>query len=281
MRLAVANDTETLHRLADPLAEHDIHAEHVSLRGTATPLTDPGLAAFDAGFVFPGRIPEGGVLDSILRVPWLNDRETILTSRNKAAVIARLAAADIPVPESILVSHPTDTADLVDAVDRLDTPVVIKPNSATRGVGVAKVHDTDSLLGVTDYLDLVHDYRATADKTFLVQEFLPDAVDYRVMVLDGDYAGAVERRLPAEGDGWKHNVHRGADATSIDLDGGLRALAERVAAVLDIDFLGVDLLVTDDRAVVTETNARPTVDSLEKYEPDFLDRLADLLRELD
>jgi ribosomal protein S6--L-glutamate ligase len=37
--------------------------------------------------------------------------------------------------------------------------------------------------------------------------------------------------------------------------------------------------VTDDRVVVGETNARPTVDDAEKYEPDFYDRLADLVRE--
>ncbi|GGL69393.1 ATP-grasp domain-containing protein [Halocalculus aciditolerans] len=280
MRLAVANDTETLHRLSDPLAERDIYAEHVSLSRTVTALSDPGVDDFDAGFVFPGRIPEGGVLQSVLGVPWLNSREAVLTSRNKAAVTARLARAGVPVPDSVVVSHPTETEDLTAAVERFDPPVVIKPNSATRGVGVAKVHDTDSLLGVADYLDLVHDYRATADKTFLVQEFLPDAVDYRVMVLDGEYAGAVKRELPAEAEGWKHNVHRGATATAVDLDDDLRDLAESVADVLDIDFLGVDLLVSDDRAVVTETNARPTVDSFEKYEPDFLDRLVDLLRDL-
>jgi ribosomal protein S6--L-glutamate ligase len=40
----------------------------------------------------------------------------------------------------------------------------------------------------------------------------------------------------------------------------------------------VDLLVTDDRAVVAETNARPTVDAATKYVPDFYDRLAGLIR---
>jgi len=40
----------------------------------------------------------------------------------------------------------------------------------------------------------------------------------------------------------------------------------------------VDLLVTDDRAVVNETNARPTIDSATKYEPGFWDDLAALIR---
>jgi ribosomal protein S6--L-glutamate ligase len=57
-----------------------------------------------------------------------------------------------------------------------------------------------------------------------------------------------------------------------------RELAERTAEILDIDYLGVDLLVTDDGAVVNETNARPTIDAATKYEDGFWDRLAALIR---
>ncbi|HKL28084.1 MAG TPA: ATP-grasp domain-containing protein, partial [Natrialbaceae archaeon] len=201
----------------------------------------------------------------------------------KAGVLAACAAADLPVPQTTMVSNPVDDSAVAEALADFDAPVVVKPNSTTRGVGVVKVADPDSALGVTDYLDLVHDYRATGDKSFLLQAFLPDARDYRAMVLDGEYVGAVERRLGdpnanAEGDRWKHNVHRGAEATGVDLDDDRRELVERVADVLGIDFLGVDLLVTDDRVVVTETNARPTIDAATKYEPGFYDRLAALVR---
>jgi ribosomal protein S6--L-glutamate ligase len=144
------------------------------------------------------------------------------------------------------------------------------------------VPDLDSALGVTDYLDLVHDYRATGDRSYLLQEYLSGARDYRAMVVDGEYAGAVERRLPedARREGrWKHNVHRGAEAVGVDLPDEYRRLAERAAEALAIPFLGVDLLATDDRVVVSETNARPTVDAATKYEPGFYDRLAALIRD--
>ncbi|WP_436931293.1 ATP-grasp domain-containing protein [Halosimplex halobium] len=280
-RLAVATNAETYERMQGPLADRDIAVEHVRTRERTVHLTDPPWAEFDAGFVFPPRLMEGGVADAALAVPWVNDREAVLRSRNKAGVVARLAAADVPVPETVMVSNPADESDIVEAVEPLDSPVVVKPNSTTRGVGVAKAGDLDSLLGVVDYLDLVHDFRATGDKSFLVQEFLHDATDYRVMVLDGEYVGAVERRLPddalAAGQ-WKHNVHRGAEASRVDLDPELRELAERTADALDIPFLGVDLLVTDDRAVVNETNARPTIDDADKYADGFWDDLADLIR---
>jgi ribosomal protein S6--L-glutamate ligase len=280
LTLAVAHRAESFERMRGPLRERGVEARHLDYAERTLAIDDPPWDPddFDAGFVFPGRAMEGGVLDALLDVPWLNDREAVLTSRNKAGVLAELSREGVPVPESVLVSNPLDDPDreLGTAFERFDPPVVVKPNSTTRGTGVVKVDDPDSFLGVADYLELVHDYRATGDRSYLVQEYLPDARDYRAMVVEGEFVGAVERRLPEarRADGrWKHNVHRGATASGVELDGDLRALAERTAEVLDVSLLGVDLLVTDDRAVVNETNARPTIDEATKYEPDFYDRL--------
>lgn len=281
LRLAVATAAETYERMQQPLAERGIDATHVPTAQRTTPLNDTP-PAFDVGFVFPPRLAEGGVASARLDVPWVNDREAVLRSRHKGETLARLSRADLPVPKTVVVSNPADEADLRDTFDRFDPPVVVKPNSVTRGVGVAKVTDIDSFLGVCDYLDLVHDYRATGDRSFLVQEFLPEARDYRAMVVDGAFVGAVERRLPEDAlaaGQWKHNVHRGAEATGVDLPADRRDLVEEVAAVLDIPFLGVDLLESEGRVVVNETNARPTIDETTKYEPGFWDALAGLIRE--
>ncbi|WP_121821775.1 ATP-grasp domain-containing protein [Halostella salina] len=282
-RLAVVNREETFERMADPLAERGVEVVHVPVRERAIDLSGEDLPDVDAGFVFPGRTMEGAAVDALLDVPWLNDRDDVLTSRNKGGVIAELGSAGLPVPDTVMVSNPCDEDELVAAYERFDPPVVVKPNSATRGVGVAKVTDLDSFLGVVDYLDLVHDYRATGDKSFLVQEFLTGATDYRAMVVDGEYVGAVERRLPDEklaAGGWKHNVHRGAVAEGVDLPPELRELAAETAATLGIRFLGVDLLVSEERTVVNETNARPTIDAATKYRPGFYDRLAAAIRDL-
>jgi ribosomal protein S6--L-glutamate ligase len=288
--LAVATREETFDRMGDPLADHGVEIHGIQPKERTFDLSTRGeFEGFDAGFVYPPRIMEGAVIDARLSVPWVNDRAAVLTSRNKAGALATLEASGVPVPETVVVSDPVTERELREAFDRFDPPVVVKPNSATRGIGVTKVHDLDAFLGVCDYLDLVHDYRATGDKAFLVQEYLPEARDFRVMTIDGEYAGAVERRLPEPSrdvGGWKHNVHRGAEATGVSLgeegsetDQDLRGLAERTADALGIDWLGVDLLVSGDRAVVNETNARPTIDSETKYEPDFYDRLAGLIRD--
>ena len=283
LQLAVAHRAETFERMRGPLAERGIRARHVRCAERTLSLASPPWSPdeFDVGFVFPSRAMEGGVLDALLDVPWVNGREAVLTSRNKAGVLAALSRADVSVPESVFVSNPVDGADLREVFGRFDPPVVVKPNSTTRGTGIARADDLDSFLGIVDYLNLVHDYPATGDKSFLVQEFLPDARDYRAMVVDGAYVGAVERRLPdaaRDAGRWKHNVHRGAEAAGVDLPADLRRLAERAAAVLNVPLLGVDILVSGDRAVVNETNARPTIDAETKYEPGFYDRLAGLIR---
>ncbi|WP_251327884.1 ATP-grasp domain-containing protein [Haloplanus pelagicus] len=281
LRLAVTTRAETFDRLRDPLADRGIEVAHLAAEGRSIDLSTPPAERFDVGLVFPSCTQAGAALSALHDLSWVNGRETVLTSRNKGGVLATLGAADLPVPETTMIASPVDEDALAAAVADFSWPVVIKPNSTTRGTGVAKATDLDSLLGIADYLDLIHDYRATGDKTFLLQEYLPDARDYRVMVVDGAYAGAVERHLPeadrASGR-WKHNVHRGAAATGVDLSPELRDLAERAAAALDAPYLGVDLLVTDERVVVAETNARPTVDAATKYVPDFYDRLASLIR---
>jgi ribosomal protein S6--L-glutamate ligase len=282
--LAMANRAETFERLREPMADRGIRLVHTDPTERTLPL-GADAAPFgpddaDVGFVYPGRATEGDVLAAALSVPWVNGREAVLTSRNKAGVLARLARAGLPVPETVAVSNPADDEAVLAAAERIGYPLVVKPNSTTRGIGVAKATDPDTLLGITDYLDLVHDYRATGDKAYLLQAYVADATDYRVMVVDGEYAGAVERRLPADAlaaGHWKHNVHRGAEARGVELDPDLRDLAERVAAELSIPLLGVDLLVDADGAVVGETNARPTVDAATKYEPAFHDRLAALI----
>ncbi|MEF8774992.1 MAG: RimK family alpha-L-glutamate ligase [Haloarculaceae archaeon] len=281
LRMAVATDAETTERMREPLRERGIEVEYVQPSDRTFSLRAGSPAQVDVGFVFPSRVMEGGVVDALLDVPWVNDRETVLRSRNKAEVYARLDGTKVPVPETTLISNPVDERELIDAFEGIHGQVVVKPNSTTRGTGVAKAQDVDSFLGICDYLDLIHDYSATGDKSFLVQEFIPDARDYRAMVVDGRFTGAVERRLPEDAVAagqWKHNVHRGARATGVDLPANLRELAEDVAAALEMDWVGVDLLVSGDRAVVTETNARPTIDAATKYEPGFYRELAALIR---
>lgn len=306
IRLAFTTEPEH-ERLAEPLAERGIDSVFVPTEERIHDLQSPGFPDVDVGFVYPQRTAEGGVVDACLDVPWVNDREALLRSRYKAECLSRLRAAGVETPATYLVSNPLNRRLLPEVYESLESPLVVKPNYATRGEGIVRLSDYDSLSGVVDYIDLLHRNPAVGDQSYLVQEFLPDAKDYRVMVVDYEYAGAVERVFPDEAERptgrgdtvtsladsdtnrttdagisvegrWKRNVHRGAVARSVSLSTHTRRLAERAAKALGVPWLGVDLLVTDERAVVNETSARPTVDAPEKYEDGFYDRLAGLIR---
>ena len=282
--LGVTTRAETFSRMQDPLRDYGIDTAYLQADETTHSLTahPEDYAAYDVGFVYPSRPMEGGVIDAFTSLNWVNGRDAILTSRNKAGVLATLTDHGIPVPETIAVSNPVDRNTLETVFDSFSPPVVIKPNSATRGIGIAKATDIDSFLGITDYLDAIHSFPATDDRMFLVQEALTITTDYRVMLVDQTYVGAVERSLPPDSPTrWKHNVHHGSTATGVDLDAEYRELAEEVATILDIDYLGVDLAVTPTDTYVMETNARPTIDTETKYESDFYEQLASLIKSRD
>ncbi|MDX1745673.1 MAG: alpha-L-glutamate ligase, partial [Halobacteriales archaeon] len=181
--MAVATAAETLERLHEPLTERGITAEHLQTRYRSISLQEP-IDGFDVGFVFPPRVVEGGVAAALTDIPWVNDQTAVLRSRNKAEVIARLSRVGLPVPDTVLVSDPIEESDLRAVFTAFDGPVVVKPTTTTRGVGVARADDLDSFLGICDYVGLIHAFPATGDRSFLVQEFLPGARDIRVMVLD-------------------------------------------------------------------------------------------------
>lgn len=244
--------------------------------GRAYILRDPDLPDADVGLVYPSRLAEGGVLDALSDTAWVNGAADILTTRNKARTVALLERAGIPVPETRLLSNPVSDADVGSAFDDLGAPVVVKPNSASSGKGAVLAHDAGTATGVADLFGIVHESSLVEDRTFVVQEYIEDARDYRVMVLGGEYAGAVERRAP----GWKKNVRAGASARGVEPPDCVVSVAEDAARALGVDFCGVDVLSQDgtDLNVVNEVNARPTVDDADKYEPGFYAVLARLVR---
>lgn len=276
--LAVASGGPTFRRLRRQLPSHGIAVHEIDVAGYVAPIgsvADELAVSPDVGYVFPSRTVEGAVLDAEIDVPWVNDRAAIRTTRNKAGALAKLASAGLPIPETVHVSNPADGEAVRAAFRRFDGPAVVKPNTTTRGVGHVRVDDEDSLRGVVDYLDLIHAFPATEDRSYLLQPYLPDARDCRLTVIDGRVAGAVERR---RSDGWVANVHRGAEAVGIDPPRPLVELAEAAADTLDIALLGVDLLVTDAGPVILEVNGRPTIDQIDRYPADFYDRLAALIK---
>jgi ribosomal protein S6--L-glutamate ligase len=275
VKLLVTHGERTNRRLRNGLEPHGIETTTLETTGRTYALGEGAEAETDAdvGLVYPSRLVEGGVLDAVCDIAWVNGVNDVLTTRNKARTVAVLDDAGVRVPKTRLVSSPVSDGEVRDAFDAVGAPAVVKPNSASSGRGATLVEDADSAAGVADLFGVLHESSLVRDRTFVVQEYVEGARDYRVMVLGGEYAGAVERRA----DGWKKNVRAGADAHGVKPPESVVSAAEEAARALGVGFCGVDVLHADE-AVVNEVNARPTVDDADKYEDGFYARLARLVR---
>jgi len=277
VRLLLTHGGESDARIKEGLKPQGIDCTTIETTGKVYDL-DESIDA-GVGLVYPSRLPEGGVIDALGNLFWVNGPREVLTTRNKARTTALLDRADIPTPETRLVSDPVNDDSVSRAFEEVGSPAVLKPNSASAGRGAILIHGTDSATGVGDLFGVVHESSLVEDRTYLIQEFIKQARDYRLMILDGEYAGAVERRS----DGWKKNVHAGAEPVGVEPPDVVVSVAKKAARVLGVPFCGVDVLYTDTedgvRTLINEVNARPTVDNAEKYQDGFYSNLARLVEE--
>ncbi len=274
MKLLSTHGDGSTRRLREGLEEFGVEVVGLEVSGKMYRVGEESSPEADIGLVYPPRLVEAGYLDEEWGLPWVVDRDDVVLTRNKAACLARLSNHGVAVPETRLLSSPVPADEVSSAFEEVGGSAVVKPNSATRGRGVTRVEDRESAEGVADYFSVLHESSLVFDRSFLVQEFVTDADDYRVMVVDGDYVGAVKR----EGRGWRHSVHRGADAVAVDPPSEVVESAVEAARVLGVDFCGVDVL-DGARALVNEVNSRPTVDDPAKYEDFFFEKLFQLIED--
>lgn len=180
-------------------------------------------------------------------VPILNRPDPIRRGRDHWRTAAALAAAGLPHPETVAGSEPEALAAAVDAL--VGYPCVVKQRRSRMGVGVIRCASRAELEAVLDSLWRLGD-------EVVVQRFcLPGGVSRRVLVLDGEVLGATEHRA-VRGE-FRANAARGATVTAVTLAEAEADLAVAAAAVVGLEFAGVDLLPDGDRWVVGEVNPTP------------------------
>jgi ribosomal protein S6--L-glutamate ligase len=176
----------------------------------------------------------------------LNPPKAIECAVDKYLATARLAAAGLPVPDT-LVCEDADVA--LSAFERLGRDVVVKPVFGSEGRGILRVSDPDLALRTFRTLE-----RLSA--VLYLQRFVEhEGFDVRVLVLDGAIVGAIKRRSASD---FRTNVSRHAAAEPHDVTGRETDFALRATSTVAARFAGVDLLY--DRAgtcYVIEVNAVP------------------------
>jgi RimK family alpha-L-glutamate ligase len=175
--------------------------------------------------------------------PMLNQPSAVLTAIHKFATAATLANWNIKVPDALLA---LSNDRLNQGRERFGDVGVYKSAIGTHGGGTWKVDLTE----------------AVNPKVGNRQAFLQDLIerddehhrDLRVYIVDGEIIGAMYRYAP-EGD-WRTNVALGGDVLNAtdEMPEEARETALYAAEVMELDYVGVDLIEGDDGWFVLEVN---------------------------
>ncbi len=227
----------------------------VTVEPAATRVASGGpLQEFDA--VLLRSLPAGSLEQVIFRMDALGQAEaagTLLVNApkviesavDKFLTTAKLAAAGVPTPRTVVCQT---TAEAMQAFDQLGRDVVLKPLFGSEGRGITRVSDEDLAWRAFQLL-------AQQGSVIYLQEFVPHAGrDVRVLALGTQMWGMTRHNLAD----WRTNVSRGAAVAPLELTPEIAELARRAAAAIGGEMLGIDLLpAADGRLLALEVNAVP------------------------
>lgn len=181
-----------------------------------------------------------------------NPPPAIRCGRDHWRTVRALAAASLPVPDTLAGADPESLAEA--AARRLGFPVIVKQRRSRMGVGVIRCDARDQLDAVLDSLWRLGD-------EVIVQRF-HDArgESLRLLVVNGRVAAAARLRA-ADGD-WRSNAARGGRAAAHQPSSDEERLALAAARAIGLGHCGVDLL-PGERTVVLEVNPTPGFRHLE------------------
>jgi RimK family alpha-L-glutamate ligase len=197
------------------------------------------LAGFDG--VLVRTMPPGSLEQVVFRmdvlhrlrargVAVLNPPAAVETCVDKYLAAARLEAAGLSVPPTVVCQH-ADAA--LDAFAALGGDVVVKPLFGSEGRGMVRVSDPETAWRVFRTLE------RTQAVLYLQRFIAHPGWDLRVLVLGGRALAAMRRF--ANG-GWRTNVAQGGTAESVRPTAAEEDLAVRAAAAVGAPLAGVDLL---------------------------------------
>jgi ribosomal protein S6--L-glutamate ligase len=178
-------------------------------------------------------------------VPVVNSAKAIETAVDKYLATARLQAAGLLVPPTIVCQT---TQDALAAFEGLGGDVVVKPLFGGEGRGITRISDAAIARRVFATLEQV-------GAVLYVQQFIPhDGVDWRLLVIGDEVFGM--KRINRED--WRTNISLGARPAPLEVTVELAQLARRAAATVGASVAGVDLLpACDGRLYALEVNAVP------------------------
>lgn len=185
--------------------------------------------------------------------------DSVIACDDKMQTAILLAGLGVPMPKTVpgLLCYRPEARVSENVLDRVENelgyPLVAKTSHGSMGQGVYKINNRAELAEVAEKLRLV---------PHLFQEFVGESEgrDLRVIVVGGNALGCMER----VGSDFRSNIGAGGTGKMRKLDDEAKALCERVAVSLGLDYCGIDLLFGKDGYKLCEVNSNAFFDGFER-----------------
>ncbi len=135
-------------------------------------------------------------------------------------------------------------------------PLIIKGSAGNRGERVFMVKSSDEL---EELIMNLRTSEVSEGKRYLMQEYVENDGDFRVLVLGDEVLGAMKRSRQEEGE-FRNNFSAGGKVEAVDLPKEIKELAVKAAGVCKVAVAGVDVVLRDgdwSKPVIWEVNKGP------------------------
>ncbi|MBR9727357.1 30S ribosomal protein S6--L-glutamate ligase [Shewanella intestini] len=230
----------------------NMQASSMHMRGQELPKYDAVIPRIGASVTFYGT----AVLRQfeMMSTYPLNESVAISRSRDKLRSLQLLSRQNIGLPITGFANKPADIPDLLDMVG--GAPCVVKLLEGTQGIGVVFAETRQAAESIIEaFMGL--------KANIMVQEYIEEAngADIRCFVI-GDNVIAAMKRQAIAGE-FRSNLHRGGQATVVQLTEQERLTAIEAAKTIGLNVAGVDLLRSKDGPLVMEVNSSPGLKGIE------------------
>lgn len=159
----------------------------------------------------------------------------------------KLSWANIPVIDGVFAAKENWNKILND----YNFPLVVKDSMGARGENVHLCHSRQEVESVFDLYQ----------RHLLIQPFIPNDGDYRLVVV-GDKCLGVVKRSRLKKDEFRNNVSLGGNTTETSLPEEITSLAVKAAQTLGYSIAGVDIIIdiNTNQFYVMEVNRAPQLD---------------------
>jgi glutathione synthase/RimK-type ligase-like ATP-grasp enzyme len=174
----------------------------------------------------------------------------------KIAQMMRVVLKKVPIPKSIITTQSGYRYNSIEILRELSFPLVLKLDGM-KGEQVLLIQSEEELnLEVT---------RVDVKAVFLLQEYIPNEFDIRILYACGNYIGAIKR---IGGAAFLNNVSQGAAVEAYDATNDELEIVKNVMLANLSDIAGIDIIHRNSTPLFLELNHGFGVEGYEKIHND-------------